>query len=1244
MKKIPINFQIKALLTCFIILLISCNSSKKAPPLPLLENEYQQPKTKTFTFSEPDTLQWVTTDASKIKPLPTHKFNWDKLPARPFDIGTPYPLKAPITSKPFDLESLPSTDFDLEKIPKAALNIKVLHLGEPKIVKAANPVTQPQSSRGVSAIDANFGLPGINYCSIKDKDGMLWFGTSNGIARYDGQNIELYGANQGLHMGNVYSMHQDSKDRMWLIGLSKEITVIDFNTNLVYEISSSNDFGTAYRMMEDKEGRIWYSNRYNGYNIVNLEQKWSKQINPTNGLLGTFNICPFQDEEGLIWLTSNRGVNILDLKARKNFALTKADGLLGNFVSSIFQAKDKRIWITQGGGVQILDKKKKEISNITANEGLEGLPAASEVFQDKSGKMWIGSPNGLLFSYSEKTASLEKYELNPTASKYVYHLVEDQQGQIWASIAQGGLYKLDLNHGRPGNFTKPKAQGNDDVWSIIEAKDGKMWIGGYDGIDIYDPKTKTVKHLGKEQGLTADFNTRLLEDSKGRIWSCGSVFGVSIIDPEKEIIKNLTKVEGLKTDTISSILEDKNGLMWMGGSKGEIVTVDLEKAEFKYSLAASTAAQVQNNILVQDQENNIWIGTLDAGIQKINPESNTRVWLNEMGGFISNRVYSLAANNETIWAATHGGVEKINPINNELTTFTTDNGIGANDVYAVLVNNDKAFLGTSNGLTIIKSKNIPDKEIPYWEINTLGKLQGLGGVDFSENSFVIDKNGRFWAGVFPQLFTVIDPIKKDTTAYPANLSGINILDKKQIFYNPKILQEKSVSKDSISKEHELLLYQSRLADSSYAALHNIHWTAINGPYHIPVDLTLPSDQNYISFNYNTLQYTNPDKVVYRYFLEGIDKAWSPISAETKSENYRDLPPGEYTFKVASKGFNNLWSTPTDFSFTILPPWWLTKWAYIAYFLLLLGLIRIVHVIQKERTIRLEREKSQQRELEQAKVIEKAYTDLKATQSQLIQSEKMASLGELTAGIAHEIQNPMNFINNFSEVSNELIEEMQEELDKGDIEEAKDISKDIAQNLQKIAHHGRRASSIVKGMLEHSRTSTGKKEYTDINILADEYLRLAYHGLRAKDKSFNADFKTELDPDLPKVKVIPQDLGRVILNLINNAFFAVTSKAKLNGNADYKPLVTVSTKKQNNKVVLSISDNGTGIPKEVKDKIFQPFFTTKPAGQGTGLGLSLSYDIIKTHGGELKVDTKEGENQPNGHTGTTFNISLPINSK
>ncbi|HVG40121.1 MAG TPA: ATP-binding protein, partial [Chitinophagaceae bacterium] len=266
-------------------------------------------------------------------------------------------------------------------------------------------------------------------------------------------------------------------------------------------------------------------------------------------------------------------------------------------------------------------------------------------------------------------------------------------------------------------------------------------------------------------------------------------------------------------------------------------------------------------------------------------------------------------------------------------------------------------------------------------------------------------------------------------------------------------------------------------------------------------------------------------------------------------------------------------------------------------------------------------------------VDKTLIDLKQTQQLLIQAEKMASLGQLTAGIAHEIQNPLNFITNFSVINAELINEMKEEIGKGNLEEVSNIADNLKTNEEKINHHGKRADAIVKGMLQHTQSRIGQKEPTDLNDLCDEYLRLSYHGLRAKDKTFNADIKTDFDEAIKKINIVPQEIGRVLLNLFNNAFYAVNEKKeKLNGS--FEPKVVVATKKEEKGVIIKVVDNGFGIPQSLIDKIYQPFFTTKPTGQGTGLGLSLSYDVIMAHEGTIKVETKEGE-------GSSFIVELPV---
>jgi len=525
-----------------------------------------------------------------------------------------------------------------------------------------------------------------------------------------------------------------------------------------------------------------------------------------------------------------------------------------------------------------------------------------------------------------------------------------------------------------------------------------------------------------------------------------------------------------------------------------------------------------------------------------------------------------------------------------------------------------------------------------------------------------------WWGASPVLTVNLQEPVLDLTPAEAHIYSVNIMDQHSRFIKISDFKAQLSVGDTLwaGNREGFVLADQMPADSGYYVNNKFRWAGQHPKTGLPLDLKVPDDQNSFSFDFINTSIRGRDKILYSYLLDGVDTAWSRPNGRPFSKIYYNLEPGTYTFKVASVGFNSQWSAPDSFSFTIRPPWNQTWWAYLLFVSIFGGLTYGI-VYLRSKYLQKENRILEDKVLHRTAQLNKSIDELKATQSQLIQSEKMASLGELTAGIAHEIQNPLNFVNNFSELSVELAEELKEELAKIDIDplqkESLDaIAEDLVQNQQKIHHHGKRADAIVKGMLQHSRTGSGQKEPTDIGALADEYLRLSYHGIRAKDKSFNADFRLELDPDLPKVNVVAQDFGRVLLNLINNAFYACTERSRVdgaersqsavNGNGKlhdgglqdgeepFKPLVVVSAQVKGNSVEISVTDNGSGIPDSVKDKIFQPFFTTKPTGQGTGLGLSLSYDIVKAHGGELKVKTTEGGGLYGGQAGSTFIIQLP----
>ncbi|NOX48267.1 MAG: hypothetical protein GXO89_14960, partial [Chlorobi bacterium] len=608
-------------------------------------------------------------------------------------------------------------------------------------------------------------------------------------------------------------------------------------------------------------------------------------------------------------------------------------------------------------------------------------------------------------------------------------------------------------------------------------------------------------------------------------------------------------------------------------------------------------------------KNTLWLGSEVNGFFKYNLETGNFKQYNydsknqfSPGNSIS---FILEDREGIVWVATNSNLLRFDPNSEKIESFGKKDGLPSNLVNSIIEDLEgNLWISASGGLSKL-NKNAPREQ---WNFVNFDASDGLQNYS-SSKAIWMSREGEIILGGNDGIISFfpggINDIKPDLVIEDIKVSGV------------------SLKSDSSAVELEKSIMETD-------------------------ELRLSYTQNNLSFEIASIHFMRPKKNKVMYMLEGFDNHW--ISTDRNFASFTNLAPGEYTFRVKGSNGDGIWDNEgKSLQIIISPPWWKTWAAYIIYGLLFLALVFALARFQRRRLLQAQIEKTRKLELAQAKEIEKAYKELKATQSQLIQSEKMASLGELTAGIAHEIQNPLNFINNFSEVNAELIDELNEEIEKGDMEEVKAIATDIATNEKKILHHGKRADGIVKGMLQHSRTSSNEKEPTDINVLADEYFRLSYHGLRAKNKSFNADYKMELDDTLPKINVIPQDIGRVLLNLLNNAFYAcaqrlVLSEAEVSRstasekptkeNKNYKPVVTVVTTAKENNVIIRVQDNGSGIPPEIMEKIFQPFFTTKPTGEGTGLGLSLSYDIItKGHGGELKVESTLGE-------GTTFIVHLP----
>ncbi len=1240
------------------LMLFSCQQKIPAPPLPKWDMEYLPPIEKKITFPKKDTINWDSIPTIKLAPLPTKKLDLESIPSKPFVIDDITNIEGQIESEHLDLNELPSASFNLDSLPTFTFELETITLGEPDILEAGPLANISGTSRGIQTGGQAFGLNGSPNNIIKDNNGFLWIGTQIGIARYDSHKFEFYGTDQGLDLSQSFCQFMDSKERIW-IQYQNGLWVIDPSQKLASKIISDLPLNAGYSFDEDKQGNIWYPDIEKGYHIINLERKTIKNITPKEGLLEStppIYISPLIDNEGYIWLSSFNGVNILDLKKGKNKSLVfeKEKDSSRNQIVSIEEDSKGNIWLGGLDGAAFIDKKNATYNRLPLGKFITNYAGTTSIYEDKHKNIWLGTDLGSILKYDQSKQTIEKFNLNNSRkNKFISPLKEDYQGNIWTTtkFQDETLYKININEGRAGNFTSEDGLSNDSIWSNIMLNDKSIWIGSTGGIDIYNPNTKSIKKLGVKNNLLQKRNPYMYKDSQNRIWSTAvNPAGVTIIDPQKQYIQYLTKDQGL-AGAYRSKIEDKNSNYWLGGIDGNITFLNKELTETKTIQLDTVGSGTIIYSLSKDANNNIWASTSGNGIYRIDPKHQTIEHFTSENGFLTDNLnfIHITISNQ-LWISSDRGVYLFNPNDGSIKIFQKEQGLISNDVYDIITHNSKVYLGTLRGINILEIIDREDSLNEQWQVTTIAEEQGLQFLDVALGSSMIDDKGRLWIGIENEILSIIDDIKPDTTALKAYISGINLYD------TPINFKTALLSIDSEKQGLKTPLDHSNYLNSNGTSSTldpNVEYNDIEGPYNLPLELQLPHNQNYISFNFNALAYSNPNSVVYRYFLEGIDKNWSNIISEAKSENYRDLPPGDYTFKVIAKGYNNVWSKPVELSFSIIPPWWKTWWAYLAYVTLF---ALILYSISNYRSQWLKKENRilEERVKHRTSQLEKSLHDLEATQTQLIQSEKMASLGELTAGIAHEIQNPLNFVNNFSEINTELIEELQAERQKPeserDLELEEELMRDIAANEEKIRHHGTRADAIVKGMLQHSRNSSSDKELTDINKLADEYMRLSYHGLRARDKSFVAGMQMDLDDSIPKIMVAPQDIGRVLLNLINNAFYAVNEKKKT-APADYKPMVTVATKQVGDQIEINIIDNGHGIPAEVVDKIFQPFFTTKPSGQGTGLGLSLSYDIIKTHGGTLTVKTSEGKpininnvSEKDLDKGTMFTILLPINNE
>lgn len=1030
----------------------------------------------------------------------------------------------------------------------------------------------------------------------QNKDGYLFVGTSSGLQKFDGKNWELLASPTTEFNTNVRSTLLASDSSFYFGSLGDFGMVTTDSTGKFIEVSLIEGYPTDMVFndiwsIRESQGKIYFQAREaifiytpgtetQGSNLKvwkpDTEFMYGFSLNDVY-YTHQIGIGLFREKGGVLELI--KGSDFLG-EERVQVLLPYADSegfLVGAFAGGLYHF-DGQDFIPFPTEIDELLQERSLYKALALPDDTYALSVLGHGF------FIIDNEGKIKGHYTTKNSITDQ-------SVYAFHL--DNTANLWVGT-NSGLSKIEI--------FSPISRIDSDEYEI----GSPLSLGAYDD-NLYIGTSTNVLYLDKTDGIVKQVdgipNTQVfgLEPDGDQILSTG----VGIYEMRGKTTKMISGTEGYQTLKVV-ISEFHPGYVFMSGGFG-IEVLKREKqgnGEYKYENVGGISG-VERSVysLAENQEGELWGGTqagilfriifqqtasgnLDvqnARVVEISDKDGVRGLSGLAVGPVEGKVYT-------------SGIDGFYFFNSSTNEFERDPVLSFSDEVAN-INLDTYGLGVSEtGNVYLDFKG--EKRLAVRQDDGSFKLQAypfnLITASTVASGFT-EPSGVIWMGTDDGLLR-LDPNKEYKTDHPLPLYFTEV-----------------------SSGESLFPIQENAAESG---------------------VEIPFKGNFIRFRFVAPFFVKESQIQYQTYLEGLDEDWSEWSGNVSRE-FSNLPYGTYTFRVkASNTFGTI-SNELAYTFVILPPWYATWWAYLLYFFAFGLIVYGVVKFQTERVLAREKAKTQEKELAQAKEIEKAYKDLKATQAQLIQSEKMASLGELTAGIAHEIQNPLNFVNNFADLNQELIDELEEEIEKGNLDEVKELAASIKANEAKIKQHGRRADLIVKGMLQHSRANSGEKSEINLNSLAEEFLKLSYHGLRAKDKSFNADFKLDLDPNLPKVNVVEQDVGRVVLNLINNAFYAVNNRKQSNEMPDYKPTVALHSRliqlgDHPTGVELCIEDNGGGIPKAIKDKIFQPFFTTKPTGEGTGLGLSLSYDIIKAHGGDLRVKSIEGE-------GTEMIIFLPIDS-
>ena len=1116
---------------------------------------------------------------------------------------------------------------------------------------------QPQSIKFERIAREQGMKSGSIQCMLQDHQGFMWFGTPKGLHRYDGYGFTIYNHNvrdsTSLSGGHILSLHEDASGNLWVGTLINGLNMLDRSsgtfvrfghdpknphtlsnpqilcifedgtgvlwvgttgglnrfdrkqgriTHFMHDPKQSNSLSNDWirAIYEDRFGTLWVGTASGGLNrLESHDGTFTRFVHDPEDSrsLSSHEVLSFcEDRAGNFWLGTNHGLNLFDrdLERFTRFLNDPSDpySLSGNFVPAIQEDRMGNLWIgTMGGGLNILDRNSGRFTRyVNDPEDQQSLSSnyITSLFQDPTGTIWVGTGDlrgmakGGGFGINRYDPGQDRFHRfaaippNPDRknSMSLLDVFEDHSGAIWMTSYREGLFKYDTATQTIRQFLhdpeNPGSLSQNFNLSIYEDRDSVLWVGSFNrGLNRYDRNTGMFQQYAHRpddpNSLSQNQVNSILEDRDGNFWLGTFGGGLNKFDRKNRIFNHFKHVpddpHSISSNFLSRIYEDRSGMLWIGTWSGGLNRFDRERGHFyRYANDPANPHSLSNNIIrsiFEDRSGNFWVGTSRGGLNRLDRDTGKFHFYTEEDGLPDNSISGIIEDNRGYLWLTTGSA--LSKFDPRAETFKNF------DINDGLHNQEFKGAARRDGSGEIF-------------------LAGSNGIDFFHPDSIRDN---------PHIPPVV------ITRLTHHTSGDN---------GGTITVDNQISR----KRH---------VDLSY------------------LDQTL-------TFDFVALNYRSSHKNQYAYRLEGAQDDWIQLG-NRRSITFTNLPSGSYTLRVKAANNDGVWNeADASLKFTIHPPWWHTRWAYGGYFLLFVGVIYTIYrselnrqrkdILLKEsrQRTKLAEERAKER-AEMLEIVEKKNSELDEknrkiieTQEQLIVQEKLASLGQLTAGIAHEIKNPLNFVNNFSELSIELLTELredfnqnQEKLDNDTIANIEDILHMLESNAGKINEHGKRADGIVKGMLEHSRGKSGEFQTVDLNDLLEENVNIAYHGMRARNEEFNVTIEKEYDESIGKIPVVPPDISRVFLNILNNAFEAVQ---EIEG--DRPPTVWITAANRGETVEIRIRDNGPGIPEKIRKEIFNPFFTTKPTGMGnTGLGLSISHDIVvKVHRGEIRLETEAGK--------------------